>query len=176
MIREAVVEDAPAIANLIVLSWQTAFTNIIDPEYPKSLDVNRYINIMTDNIQHKKEKIFVFEDGGRGRGENKGEVKGFVSGKVGKPADKSKTSYQCEVMGLYVHPDMHGQGIGGLLLNRIKHYFTEQGYQKCILWTLEGARNNSFYIKQQGTPLEHKTLTLGDSTYPAVGFVFDVKA
>ena len=159
MIREAKIEDVDSISNIILSSWQNAFFNIIDTDFPKSLDINNYKKIFSENIQYNKEKIFVYDDG---------TVKGFISGKV------CNGKYDCEVVGLYVHPNFKRQGIGNSLLLVMRQYFKEQGHQKLIIWTLKGAYNNGFYTKQHGIALEQKNLTFGQKSYQGVGFIFDL--
>jgi GNAT superfamily N-acetyltransferase len=161
MIREAKIYDSKVIAEIIVETWQSAYIGIIDQNYTNNLDVQRLIQIMTDNIRQKKEVIFVYE-------ENK-IIKGFISGKL-----LDNDNYQCETVGFYVLPIYQQQGIGRLLFQRINEFFSKQNCQTMILWTLKGAKNNYFYEKNGGIIANEKILKIGDKEYEGVGFSFKI--
>ncbi len=82
----------------------------------------------------------------------------------------SEGPYDCEVKGLYVHPDYQGKGIGRKLLEEMLDHFQSIGCQHTIIWTLLGVKNNGFYKKMGGTPDQEKEQELGDRTYKMVGF------
>ncbi len=163
MIREANIYDSKVIAEIIVETWRSAYIGIIDQKYANTLDVQRFIQIITDNIQQNKEAIFVYE-------ENK-IIKGFISGKL-----LDDDNYQCEIVGLYVLPIYQQQGIGRLLFQRINKFFIKQNCQKMILWTLKGAKNNSFYAYNGGVIADEKSLKIGKKEYKGVGFSFDLSS
>lgn len=158
IIRAAVLEDVQPIADIILRSWQNAYTGIIDPDFPKKIRREKYISIMTENIQNGRETVFVFE--------RQDAVLGFISGL---PAEKP---YDAEVRGLYIDPDAQGQGIGSQLLEKMMALFRSQSRKKVIIWTLEGAKNNKFYQSRGGDPLERKVIEIGGKNYAGVGFVF----
>lgn len=160
MIREAKIEDAGAIADIIVTTWQTAYTGIIDADHPGTMRREKYVPIMEKNISDKLEVIFVYEEDGA--------VRGFISGK--NPAE----GYDCETVGFYILPEFQGRGVGTEMLRRMMEHFKEQGCRSMIVWTLLGAENNFFYKNRSGVPLEKKDLEIGGRTYPGVGFVFEL--
>jgi len=160
-IREASPRDVPALAALITESWQTAYTGIVDPEYPRTLHPSRFENIFSKMILEKIETFFVYQD--------ETGILGFVSGKI-----LTEGVYDCEVVGLYVHQDCRGRGIGGLLLERMKQFFVLNSRRSMIIRTLAGARNNSFYRKAGGTGKEYKELWIGGKPYPGIGFAFSL--
>ncbi len=161
MIREAKIYDSKVIAEIIVETWQSAYIGIIDQNYADNLDVQKFIQIMTDNIQQKKEVIFVYEENEI--------IKGFISGKV-----IDDDNYQCETVGFYVLPIYQKQGIGRLLFKRINKFFSKQNCHKMILWTLKGAKNNSFYANNGGVIADEKILKIGEKEYEGVGFSFNL--
>ena len=144
MIREALITDSNQIADIIVKAWQNAYEGIIDPEYPKSMSVNKFIDIFSNNITLKTETVFVYEKDKK--------VIGFISGII------VKKEYDSEVIGLYIDPEFQGKGIGSKLLKKIKKYFSSNNCSSMIIWTLEGAKNNSFYEKHGGRKTEKKKL------------------
>jgi len=78
------------------------------------------------------------------------------------------------VVGLYIDPEFQGHGIGGLLLTEMRNQFRRLSCRSLIIRTILGVRNNEFYRKQGGSPLERKQLEIGGSYYEGVGFVFDL--
>ena len=161
MIREARLSDSNAIAEIIVETWQKAYIDIVDRKYVENMDLRRFIQIMTDNIQLKKEIIYVYEDNGI--------IKGFISGKF-----INDTDHQCETVGFYILPQHQRMGIGSKLLQEMEKYFSERDCRKMILWTLKGAKNNSFYKKNGGVIANEKILEIGDGEYNGVGFSFNL--
>ena len=159
MVREAKTEDITFMSEIIVSAWQTAFSNIIDPEYPKRLQISKYRKIMNENLIQNKEKIFVYDDG---------IVKGFISGK------DCSNSHDCEVVGLYIHPDYQQKGIGSILLQEMKQYFKERDRKRLLIWTLKNAYNNTFYTKHGGIVMEKKELKFGQKVYQGIGFIYDL--
>lgn len=160
LIREATLADVPHMARIIVDAWQTAYDGLIDPAYPADMREETFTSIMTGNIQSRMETIFVCEENGM--------VQGFISGKL------QDGDYHCQVVGLYIHPRHQGKGMGSLLVDRMKSHFRERKCSRMVVWTLKGARNNSFYRKHGGFPEEYPEITVGDSVYPGVGFVFNL--
>ena len=163
MIREAQLDDAEAIAKVIVEAWQGAYTGIVDQTHVDSMNVQRFVHIMNENLKQKKEKIFIYEENQI--------VKGFISGKFTDFED-----HQCETVGFYVLPKYQGVGIGSTLFRYIQSYFSDNNCRKMILWTLKGAKNNSFYKNKGGEIRAEKLLKIGDRDYPGVEFSFDLSA
>jgi ribosomal protein S18 acetylase RimI-like enzyme len=156
MIREAEMKEVNAIAEIIVASWKTAYSGIIDPEYSNSLKQDKFIKIFTDNILNKKEKILVNDDNG---------VNGFVSGII---LENSK--YDCEIIGLYIKPEYQRKGIGKKLVKEIIKYFKSKNKKNLIIWTLNNAKNNNFYERIGCRKIEYKNMEIGEKEYEGVGF------
>ncbi len=160
MIRPAEVSDASSIAGVIVDTWQTAYTGLIDPSYPRSLSKAKYSIIFRGLIKEKAEWVFVYE------ADNS--VVGFISG------IEYQGDFDSEVKGLYVLPTYQGKGIGFSLLCYAKEYLKSSGCSNFILWTLYGAQNNGFYEANGGVGLKRKKLKIGSKEYPAIGYCFDL--
>lgn len=160
MIRRATLRDVNQIATVIMRAWEVAYTGIIDPTYIKNMNKDKYVSIFKDNILNQKEIIFVYDEK---------RLKGFISGM------EHDGEYDCEIVGLYVDPENQGKGVGKLLFQKMKEEFLIRGKSSLIVWTLNNADNNGFYIKMGGIKKENKTLTYGGKTYAGVGFKFDLK-
>lgn len=161
MIRPAEVSDASSIAEVIVDTWQCAYSGIIDPAYPASLSKEKYTVIFQRLIKEKTEWVYVYE--------TEKSVVGFISGK------EYQGNYDSEVKGLYVLPSYQGKGIGHSLLCYAKEFLKSSDCSNFILWTLYGAQNNGFYEANGGVGLERKKLKIGSEEYPGIGYYFDLK-
>jgi len=186
MIRDAKRDDSKAIADIIVSAWQHAYDGVIDPSHPGTMRADRYIEIMESNIGEQREKIMVWEEddtvvgfiSGRFLNAEPGPEAGAASAQETGAAfdiESSRKAYDAEVIGLYIRPESQGLGIGSRLLTEMKTCFRRRGCGSLIIWTLLGARNNGFYRKHGGLPLEHKELEIGGTSYRGVGFVFDLQ-
>ena len=160
MIRAATLSDVDQIAVVILKAWKEAYTGIIDPEYIKTMNKDKYVSIFKNNILNQKEIIHVYSKKG---------VKGFISGKAG------RGKYDCEIVGLYVDPENQGNGIGKLLFKKMLKEFAARGKRSLIVWTLDGADNNGFYINMGGVKKENKILKYGGKSYTGAGFKFDLR-
>jgi GNAT superfamily N-acetyltransferase len=166
-IREAQLGDAQDIAEIIVGAWQHAYEGIVDPRFPPSLRTETFVSIMEKNLREKREQIFVYES-------PVGRVEGFISGREGDDIKTDNPGYDAEIVGLYVRPDAQGRGIGTKLFKELTACFRGGGRSRMIAWTLLGAKNNSFYVKQGGVARERKRIEIGGRSYPGVGFSFEL--
>ncbi|PKL36093.1 MAG: GNAT family N-acetyltransferase [Spirochaetae bacterium HGW-Spirochaetae-1] len=160
MIREAILPDSEFMADILVRAWCTAYAGLIDSRYPETMERGRYGDIFKYNIEHGTEMIFVYMQDGK--------VRGFVSGHF------RKDWYDCEIKGLYVDPDFQGRGMGGELMGTMLNFFREHRCRRMVVWTLNGAKNNAFYAHHGGIVRENKELDIGGSSYPGVGFLFEL--
>lgn len=160
-VRPAKIEDADSMAGVLVAAWQNAYTGIVNADHPATISRDKYSIIFTDIMEKNLQTVYVFE-------KNRS-VSGFISGKI------EEGKYDCQIVGLYISPEEQGNGIGSILLEKMVNYFKSHNCKKMIIWTLLGAKNNSFYKKYGGVEKESKEITIGSETYPGVGFVFDLQ-
>lgn len=158
MIRRAVVSDAGAMAAVLVDAWQTAYTGIIHADYPESLSTEKYTRIFSELLTDGADMFFVHENGES--------INGFVSGKI-------REDDSAEIVG--VTPCCQRRGIGRSLLEVMTTHFRSCGVRDMIIWTLNGADNNRFYMSNGGVSSEAKVLKIGGKEYQGIGFVFDLK-
>ena len=60
-VRFAEQDDIPAIARAISAAWQTAYSDVMGPEFPRTRTADKYEVIFTDILRTGKETIFVCE-------------------------------------------------------------------------------------------------------------------
>ncbi|MEA3267407.1 MAG: GNAT family N-acetyltransferase [Candidatus Fermentibacteria bacterium] len=159
-IRPAKIEDVDPIAGVLVAAWQNGYAGIVNADYPATMSREKYSKIFTGIIEESLQTVYVFQ--------RNNSVSGFVSGRM------KEGKYDCQIVGLYVSPEEQGNSIGSILLDKMIKHFKSNDCKKMIVWTLLGAKNNSFYRKHLGAEKEYKEITIGSETYPGVGFVFDL--
>lgn len=139
VIRAATTGDAPAIARVHVLTWRHAYRGLIDDEYLDALDPEARARRWTHILEGRRSTVLVAETGG--------EVAGFAS--VG-PSDQDGWG---EVYAIYVLPSRWGHGLGARLLRRGEDALSQAGFDRALLWVLEGnGRARRFYEKRGWKP------------------------
>ena len=139
LIREAVVEDAEALARVMIDAMQSAFVGLVTQEllqWPDS--VANWKKGLTEGFGDD-----MFLD--VAETEN-GLVLGYVMG----GASQGHPAYPGEVMQLHVLPDYQGQGIGALLMCHAAKRFAERGIHSLCVRVLRINPNRSFYERLGG--------------------------
>ncbi len=160
MIRMANFNDANTIADILVDTWQNAYSEIVDLDYLKRLSKEKYYRIFKDIIEENKQTVFVYEASNQ--------IIGFISGKT------QNGLYDSEVIGLYIHPGNQRKRIGSKLLYQMKNHFRISNCKNMIIWTLLGAKNNKFYEHHCGIRQETKKIQIGSKEYSGIGYCFEL--
>lgn len=134
MIRAASPDDARALAEVHVATWQRAYRDDFPERFLQNLDVDRRTEWFRSQIA-------------RGAGllvaESSDEVAGFCF--FGESSDGGWG----EVFAIYVHPDHWGQGLGRDLLEAAEEEIRLLGFDRMLLWVLESnERARDFYMRQ----------------------------
>lgn len=133
-VREALIDDADAIARVQVASWHAAYRELI----PAS-------RLATFTVPYR---TMAWRRGLRERGATRttvfdvdGEITGFAS-----VARSREISGWGELRELYVAPDAWGQGVGSGLFAEAMAWFAAHGVRSVLLWMLDGnTRALGFY-------------------------------
>lgn len=130
MVRWAAVDDAAALADVHVSSWQKAYAGVFPESFLNGLDRERRTRWWRRHI----------EEGARVLVSEAEDVVGFCS--FGFSGDEGWG----EIFAIYVHPDHWGDGHGYDLLLAGEDALVEQGHQRALLWVLEdNDRGREFY-------------------------------
>ena len=155
MIRQATINDAKAIAKLIVSSWQTAYKGLIDDEFLNNMSIDIMSKRWEQNIlsQNADNHIYVYEE------ENK--ILGVI--RFGKPDDKNDLTHNAEIHVLYVEPTLKRQGIGTKLFNFSKDYFIKNNLNYMIIWCLkDNTPSIKFYETMGGKIIDERKSTVNN--------------
>lgn len=175
-IRNAVPEDASAIATVHVRSWKAAYPGLIPQSYLDALTPETRLGSWTDrlsSVEDDRTGTLVLGDEPVSRREHTADVAarsvvGFTS--FG-PADDGEEAVG-EVLTLYLDPSVWGGGWGELLLAAATTRLVEAGMRRASLWVLDtNSRARRFYErlgwKHDGTSKLHdwKAFTATDVRY-----------
>jgi len=134
-VRAATPDDARAIAEVHVRTWQEAYRHAFPAEVLETLDVDERELLWTD-LLGRPEPAWVAEDGGR--------VVGFAN------AGPSRTEEDvAELYAIYVLPEAWGGGAGRQLMAAVISWFLTEEYTTAMLWVLEdNPRARRFYERE----------------------------
>lgn len=133
-IRTAQTSDLPAIAEIHVASWRSAYRGIISDAVIDAVTVKERLSHWQSWSQEPKVYLSVAE--------LDGEVIGFCRLSPVRDVDDPPPNF-AEVTNLYVSPGATGDGIGGALFTDALEQARSLAYEGLLLWVLEqndGAR------------------------------------
>ncbi len=158
-VREAVVEDAEAIARVHLASWKTTYPGIIPQAYIDGLRVENGVARWQIELSGKKATVFVAEDQ---RG-----VFGFIAGgAILHPVD----GYQGELGAIYLLASHQRTGAGAALVRRLAGELRQQGFGNMAVWVLQENPACGFYERIGGVPVAEQTIEIGGKALPEVAF------
>jgi GNAT superfamily N-acetyltransferase len=153
-VRRATPEDAPAIAEIHVRTWQVAYRDYFAAEYLVGQD--RFLE--EDSLRRREQGLanpdwttFVAEEDGR--------ILGFAVAYGNQDGLGPEVG---ELGAIYVNPDYWGLGIGTALIGEVEGLLAKFGHNRAILWTLgHNERTRRFYENRgwrfDGATKPHRT-------------------
>jgi ribosomal protein S18 acetylase RimI-like enzyme len=136
VIRHATPEDARAIAQIHVQSWQVAYQGIVPEQFLGSLSVDHREGAWRRRLEGSAPGTSVIEE--------RGEVLGWIS--VGPSRDAGALSTTGELWALYVDPRHWRRGVGQRLWNHAEEHLRCSGISEVTVWVLkDNARALAFY-------------------------------
>lgn len=127
VIRLATKDDAKAIAGVRILSWRQAFKNIIPDSYLDNMSMDDSVHLWTQILSASTDAACTFVV------EVDGKILGFASGMT--LADNAQ-GFDAELTGIYVLPEIQGEGVGRRLVNRVMTTLSTAGARNMIAWIL----------------------------------------
>jgi ribosomal protein S18 acetylase RimI-like enzyme len=168
-VRPAQVEDAQAIAEIHVRTWQVAYPGIVPAEYLASLSVEKYEAMWHGCIVAGKPHLLVATEADH--------VLGWVA--FGPSRDEGARADVAEIWAIYVGAANWSRGIGRQLWRQARKQMQEQGFTSVGLWAFpENTRACNFY-RSLGFEVEassSKQFQLGSSQLNEVRYVRNTDA
>lgn len=136
IVRAAEPQDARAVAGVHVRSWQAAYRGLIPDTYLDALRpedrMARYTFGSTD--PDASFTTLAVDDG---------VIRGFATAGPSRDVDTPSVG---ELFGLYLDPEVWGQGIGHRLMTEARMRLSGLGFTDAVLWVLVGnSRAERFY-------------------------------
>ena len=147
VIREAVLDDADALAHVLVTATRAAFEGVV-PEYclqwsePES--AANWKIALTEGFD-AGEFLVVAET-----------ADGLVIGYAMGGSSTDNPVYRGELKALYVLPAYHRRGIGRLLVKHVASRLAEQGVQSLFVRVMKDNPNRPFYERMGGQYLSER--------------------
>ena len=139
-IREAVLDDAPAIAEVHVASWRWAYWGQLPDETLDALDVAEREARWREAIADSSTNVIVAVVDGA--------IVGFVS--AGPTDDDDASPGTAELYAIYLEERAAGQGVGRALLERAVDGMRTAGFSQASLWVLDSNERGRRFYEQAG--------------------------
>jgi RimJ/RimL family protein N-acetyltransferase len=149
MIRSATLDDARAIAEVHVKSWQAAYRGLLPQEFLQSLSVDRREQQWQTSIVNREHVLLVYE---------LESVVAFCSFAPTRDDDLDKTKV-AELGTMYALESVWGQGIGRKLWHAATTQMCERGFSEVMLWVLRGNEHAIKFYERMGLTFDGKTKT-----------------
>lgn len=143
-IRPATVEDAAAIADVHVRTWQAAYEHVFGAERLAGIDASRRRAGWERNLAAGPYALaFVAETDGR--------VVAFVSVGAGEADGEG------ELFAIYALPEAWGTGAATVLMRTAVKTLRELGYREAVLWVLDDNPRARRFYEREGWVLDGGT-------------------
>ncbi|WP_293152430.1 MULTISPECIES: GNAT family N-acetyltransferase [unclassified Microcoleus] len=149
IVREAKIADAPAIAQVNVDTWRTAYRNIVPADYLAKLSYekpeNNWQEILS-NVKNTGDYVCVAEN-------NSGQIVGFAAGGSERTG---KYVYRGELFAIYILEEYQRQGIGQQLVRSVAKKLAELSLNSMLAWVLGDNSACRFYEFLGGKKVEEQ--------------------
>lgn len=165
IIRNIEEKDIPRIVDIQIDGWKTAYKGIIDDSILNSMDRDKKIE--------KRNKDY--RDNGFIVAESNKEVVGFCRYIDSNKFTQDILDIDCELLALYVKPELKYNGIGTKLFQFVMNEFKSKNKTKMILWCLKDNNpSKEFYKKMGGEIIKERVIEIEKQNYQEVGFVYNI--
>lgn len=161
-VRPARIEDARALGEIHVGSWQQAYRGLIPDDFLDGLDVERRVAWFADRIGGG-DLVLATEDAGG--------LVGFCSAG---PA-RAEPGWG-EIYAIYLLPSAWGTGLGSQLLAEAERRLSAEGFTQALLWVLVDNRRARAFYERHGWSSTDRTedLEIGGVTVAEVRYDKDL--
>jgi L-amino acid N-acyltransferase YncA len=154
-IREATIDDAPAIAAVHVAAWRETYLGLVPDDYLAGLAVEPRERMWHDVLTHPVDRaVYVAEDAG-------GRIVGLASGGPRQTSDPTYAAYAGELYAIYLLRDAQGQGTGRALVRAVASRIAELGMRSLLIWVLADNPSRRFYEALSGTVVGEQSIAIG---------------
>lgn len=165
IIRNIEEKDIPEVVDIQIDGWKSAYKGIVDDNILNSMDRNERIEKRRNDY---KENSFIVA-------ELNNQVVGFCRYIDSNKFTQDISDIDCELLALYVKPNLKYNGIGTKLFQFVTNEFKNRNKTKMILWCLkDNEPSKKFYTKMGGKVIRERTVEIGEKEYLEVGFGYNI--
>ena len=165
IIRNIEEKDIPDVVDIQISGWKSAYKGIVDDNILNSMNRNERIEKRRNDY---KENGFIVA-------ELNNQVVGFCRYIDSNKFTQDISNIDCELLALYVNPDLKYNGIGTKLFQFVTNEFKSKNRTKMILWCLkDNEPSKKFYTKMGGRIIKERKIEIGEKEYLEVGFEYNI--
>lgn len=166
-IINATLEDARAVAEIHVLSWQHAYRGILPQDFLESLSVEKREAVWREQISRGSPDLLVAK--------SQNQLGGFVC--FGASRDEGAPAGTAEIMAIYLAPAMLSTGLGRRLWLSALDRMIDRGFTSVTLWVLvRNDRAIRFYEAAgfSADPASRKHFSLGGAVVEEIRYAREI--
>ncbi len=165
IVRNIEEKDIPSVVDIQIDGWKSAYKGIVD---------NNILNSMNRNERIEKRKND-YKQNGFIVAELNNQIVGFCRYIDSNKFTPNISNIDCELLALYVKPNLKYNGIGTKLFQFVINEFKSKNKTKMILWCLKNNEpSKKFYAKMGGKIIKERTIEIGEKEYLEVGFEYNI--
>lgn len=165
IIRNIEEKDIPAVVDIQIDGWKSAYKGIIDENILNSMNRNESI----------KKRRNDYGENGFIVAELNNQIVGFCRYIDSNKFTQDIVDIDCELLALYVKPNLKYNGIGTKLFQFVINEFKNNNKTKMILWCLkDNEPSKKFYTKMGGKIIKERIIEIGQKEYLEVGFEYNI--
>ena len=165
IVRNIEEKDIPSVVDIQIDGWKSAYKGIVD---------NNILNSMNRNERIEKRKND-YKQNGFIVAELNNQIVGFCRYIDSNKFTPNISNIDCELLALYVKPNLKYNGIGTKLFQFVTNEFKSKNKTKMILWCLKNNEpSKKFYAKMGGKIIKERTIEIGEKEYLEVGFEYNI--
>jgi L-amino acid N-acyltransferase YncA len=164
-IRDARVEDAPALARVHVDTWRTTYDGIVADDYLAGLSYEKCEDGWAKQLagEAREGSVLVADHSEKG-------IVGFAS--AGKERG-DRPAFDAEVYAIYILDSFQHQGLGAQLLRAMAERLASQGLNSMLVWVLAANPSRAFYKSLAGVRVAEKEIEIGGRSHMEVAYGWD---
>lgn len=169
IIRKATKNDISDALDIKISGWKTAYKGIISDEFISFMNTNTYREKNIKKWEDTLNEVSLIV------AELDNEIVGFCKYIDSNMLTPEVENAQSELIGLYVKPDLKGNGIGKKMFEYARDEFKSLNKKNMILWCLkDNEPSKGFYKKMGGKIITERPIRIGKIDYPEVCFYYDI--
>lgn len=147
-IREAVLDDCKAIAQINVDTWRSAYRGLVPEEILNNLSIKEREGLILQFLKSEQKETFILVAEG-----TPGEIIGYT---MGGPERFSNVEYKGEIYAIYISEEHQRKGVGKLLIKAAARRLQSLHINSMMVWVLAESPYRKFYQSIGGKELETK--------------------